>query len=184
VKDTGPSRPLLPGIRRIVTESHRAASTSSLSVPTGPDDLPSTEAAPETDARGRPIPEVRADELAGEPWLDALVWHSPEEAAFPGDYGIVLQPFLAGPEQTGFKDNRGAPLTYLVLYVTGIVGAGGSLPPETVQAAFRQAMLRATQLAKGLSQEMQNASVRILLARMPEWMGRKLMPSLRSVRTP
>lgn len=128
------------------------------------------------------MPEVRPEELEGQEWLPALTWHHPEEAKFPGEYGVVAQPFIAGPAQTGYQDHQGRPLTYLVLFVMGAVAPGSALPPETLQAAFHDMMRRATQLAKGLSEEMNDATVRLLVVRMPEWMARKLVPSMRGVR--
>ncbi len=128
------------------------------------------------------IPEVRPEELEGHDWLPALFWHHPEEASFPGEYAVVAQPFTAGPSQTGFQDHQGRPLTYLVLFVMGAVAPGAALPPDLLRAAFQDTLVRATRLAKGLSQEMRDATVRLLLVKMPEWMARKLVPSLHGVR--
>jgi hypothetical protein len=132
-------------------------------------------------ADDRRSPPPTPEELEGE-WLPALLWHHPPDDPFPGTYAVVAQPFLAGADQTGYRDQDGGPLTYLVLFVMGAVGVGAPLSADTVDAAFRETLQRATALAKGVSQEMSNASVRILLARMPEWMARKLVPNLRDLR--
>ena len=174
---------LAPGIRRIVVESHRNTTERPARMTDPVDVLDEDEGTPtnvvQEDHR---IPEVRPEELEGHDWLPALFWHHPEEAPFPGDYAVVAQPFTAGPSQTGFQDHQGRPLTYLVLFVMGAVAPGAALPPELLRAAFQDTLVRATRLAKGLSQEMHDATVRLLLVRMPEWMARKLVPSLHGVR--
>lgn len=176
---TGPSRPppTLPGILRIVASSHRDAT----SPPPRFRDMEAEGDLPPVVADDRRIPPVTAEELEGE-WLPALLWHHPPDDPFPGQYAVVAQPFLAGWDQTGYKDAQGGPLTYLVLFVMGAVGVGAPLPPSTIDAAFAETLAKGMALAKGLSQEMKNASVRIMIARMPEWMARKLVPNLRSVR--
>lgn len=173
----GSSPPLLPGIRRIVLATHRGTTER-------PSEIrdPEEETSAEVVQDDHRIPEVEPHELEGFEWLPALMWHHPEGKPFPGDYAVVAQPFTAGPTQTGFLDHQERPLTYLVLFVMGAVAPGAELKPVLLQEAFHDTMMRATRLAKGLSEEMHNATVRLLLVRMPEWMARKLLPNLRGVR--
>lgn len=174
-KETIP-RTLPKGVHRVLQASHRGASQG---VPHLRED-PSSEPAPQV-ADERRIPEVTPEEMEGE-WLSALFWHHPEEAPFPGSYAVVVQPFVALSETTGFQDPDGRPLTYLLAFVMGAVGVGASLPQELVEQAFRDTVRRATSLAKEFSQGMGDAPVRVVIARMPEWMARRLVPSMRSVR--
>ena len=176
-RSAGEGPPLPPGIRRVVEATHRGATERASRIVE--EDEPRD---PEVVSPDHKIPEVTSEELEGCDWLPALTWHHPEDGAFPGEYGVIAQPFTAGPTQTGYQDHEGRPLTYLVLFVMGAVAPGAALPPETLQAAFHDTMMRATRLAKGLSEEMNNATIRLLLVRMPEWMARKLVPGMRGVR--
>ncbi|MDE1822483.1 MAG: hypothetical protein KGJ23_15210 [Euryarchaeota archaeon] len=178
VPGRGGAPSLLPGILRVVQATHQGA-TERVSKIRDEDGGGGDAEVLQEEHR---IPEVRPDELDGSEWLPALFWHRPEEEAFPGQYAVVAQPFTAGPTQTGLRDHQDRPLTYLVLFVMGAVAPGAPLPPELLRDAFHDTMIRATRLAKGLSEEMNNATVRLLLVRMPEWMARKLLPSLKGVR--
>lgn len=172
-----PPKPLPRGIQRILKLSHRDAS----SPPPRFREADPAEDPPTVIADDRRMPQVTPEELDGE-WLPALLWHHPPDDPFPGTYAVVAQPFIAGWDQTGYKDHDGGPLTYLVVFVMGAVGVGAPISQETVDAAFRETLSKATALAKGVSQGMSNASVRVLIARMPEWMARKLVPNMREMR--
>lgn len=171
----GPSVP--PGILRILQASHRSLQEAPRAMRDAQEEGP-----PPVVADDRRISEVTAEELEGTPWLPPLFFHHPEDQPFPGEYAVLAQPFLAPGSETGYRNAEGVSLSYLVVFVTGAVAVGADLRPESVTHAFHETLRRATQLAKELSQEMGNAPVRLMIARMPEWMARKLHPPFRSVR--